>query len=60
MQTDQSKSCGNCIFLENTNTQIRHAKKHNESLERTIWGFCRKVSENMYKKEICDKHEYNN
>lgn len=60
MQNEKSKLCGNCVFLEYTNTQKRHADKHKVDINRTSWGFCRKNGQNFYKTQTCEKHEFTN
>ena len=60
MQKEQLKSCGNCVFLQYTETQKKHAEKHKADINKTLWGFCPKQITNVYKKEICEKHEPKN
>jgi len=57
MQVEQSKSCGNCVFLQYTPAQIRNAEIWKKDVNKSVWGYCPKNGNNFYKNQTCEKHE---
>lgn len=55
MQEGQSKSCGNCVFFDYTNSQKNNQKK--VPLANLAWGKCVKKNELWYKTQTCDEYE---
>lgn len=60
MQIEQSKSCGNCVFLQYTQAQIRNAERWKKNVNTSTWGYCPKNGTNFYKHQTCEKHEHKN